>query len=133
MSLRPPGSRLHFRPSPSQLGSSSLDLTSIPLAAMAVNFLSFLSPPELPPEKNEYARLECSLPLFSPHPASPGPLSLRSAICLNPLRHDARDLSGLGEDGEAGGASARRLECLALRASAFPWISARFVGSSVPP
>lgn len=47
----------------------------------------FLSPDELTQAQ------ECFLPPFSPHPASPGSPSFRSAICLNPLRHSAQDVS----------------------------------------
>lgn len=50
---------------------------------------------------------ECFLPPFSPHPASPGSPSFRSAICLNPLRHYAQDvsLSWSGASSSVGGLS----------------------------
>lgn len=52
---------------------------------------------------------------LSPHPTSPGPPSFRSAICLNPLRHSARDLSELGLG---------RMEKLGRpRPHTFPWSS----------
>ena len=115
-------------PSPSQSGSSSLDLTSIPLAVTAVNFLSLLSPSELPPgKKMSTPRQECSLLPFSPCPASPGPLNFPAAVCLNPLRRDALRVlrTGAWEDGEAG-------EACASMPPLSPWISASCLGSSVP-
>lgn len=45
-----------------------------------------------PPDELTQAQ-ECFLPPFSPHPTSPGSPSFRSAICLNPLRHCAQDVS----------------------------------------